>query len=181
MHALDLERLPVDENVTPAIAGFNMFGHTLAPGRRHARVRAVTAALEPADARFLDRPRLGVLTTSHTSGRWATPVPVWFEWDGSAVQMFTGARAPKVRRLGVDPRASLLVVNEVAEPEHWVAFDGTVRVSSDGVAELAERLAARYWDLADAAHAATLASWKAQADGMVRLTLTPERIRRYAG
>ena len=30
IHALDLERLPIDASVTPAIMGFNMFGHTLA-------------------------------------------------------------------------------------------------------------------------------------------------------
>jgi Raf kinase inhibitor-like YbhB/YbcL family protein len=29
VHALDVEHLPVDENVTPAIVGFNMSGHTL--------------------------------------------------------------------------------------------------------------------------------------------------------
>lgn len=30
VHALDVEQLPIDANVAPAIMGFNMFGHTLA-------------------------------------------------------------------------------------------------------------------------------------------------------
>jgi Raf kinase inhibitor-like YbhB/YbcL family protein len=30
VHALDLEQLPIDPGVTPAIMGFHMFGHTLA-------------------------------------------------------------------------------------------------------------------------------------------------------
>jgi Raf kinase inhibitor-like YbhB/YbcL family protein len=30
VHALDLETLPIDETVTPALLGFNMFGHTIA-------------------------------------------------------------------------------------------------------------------------------------------------------
>jgi Raf kinase inhibitor-like YbhB/YbcL family protein len=29
VHALDIEHLPIDENVSAAIVGFNMFGHTL--------------------------------------------------------------------------------------------------------------------------------------------------------
>jgi len=30
VHALDLEQLPIDASVAPAIMGFHMFGHTLA-------------------------------------------------------------------------------------------------------------------------------------------------------
>lgn len=30
VHALDLETLPIDETVTPALLGFSMFGHTIA-------------------------------------------------------------------------------------------------------------------------------------------------------
>ena len=30
VHALDVEQLPIDASVTPAIMGFQMFGHTLA-------------------------------------------------------------------------------------------------------------------------------------------------------
>jgi hypothetical protein len=135
--------------------------------------------LDPSDEAFLARPRLGNFTTAHTPGPWPAPVPVWFEWTGRVVEMFTGARSPKVRRLEVDPYASLLAANEVGEPEHWVALEGTVAIERDGVGELAERLAARYWDLSRPEHAATVAEWKDQARTMVRLVLTPEHARRY--
>jgi hypothetical protein len=143
-------------------------------------VTAPTVTLDPDDARFLARPRLGIFTTAQASGPWPGPVPVWFEWTGTTAEMFTGVQSPKMRRLDADPRASLLVVNDVGEAEHWVALEGRVSVQRDGVAELAERLAARYWDLGDPGHAATVETWKAQADSMVRLVLTPERLRRYA-
>jgi hypothetical protein len=46
--------------------------------------------------------------------------------------MFTSVLSPKVRRLQADPRASLLVVNHLAEPESWVAFDGPVSIQEEG-------------------------------------------------
>ena len=74
-------------------------------------------------------------------------VPVWFDWDGVTVQMFASADSPKMRRLQSDPRVSLLVSNDVDEPESWVAFDGSVTIDDSGGFELAESLAKRYWDL----------------------------------
>ena len=125
---------------------------------------------------FLSETRLGVLTMLNEQNE-PLAVPVWFEWDESAVRMFSFKRAPKVRRLRAHPRASLVAVNHIGEPEAWVAFDGDVAISDEGAMALAERLAPRYWDLSDAYHAKELADWRAHASRFCLLTLTPERIR----
>ncbi len=126
--------------------------------------------------RFLDRPRLGTLSTNRREG---TPmgVPVWFEWDGSVVRMFSATTAAKVKRLRNDPRASLLVTNHLDEHENWVAFDGKVTISDEGGIELAERLAPRYWDLEDSERLETLEVWRKGKDFMCLLTLDPTQIR----
>jgi len=125
---------------------------------------------------FLGETRLGIVTTLDAGGN-PVSVPVWFEWDGVVVRFFSFANAPKVARLRQRPRASLLVVNNVHEAEGWVAFDGTVAISHDGVMDLAERLAARYWDMTDPAHIKEFAGWRAMASRFCLLTLTPSRIR----
>jgi len=130
-------------------------------------------------AAFLATPRLGMLSTLRRDGSPIT-VPVWFEWDGAAVRIFTGRDDPKVRRLRRDPRASLLVANNVGEPEAWVAFDGAVTIERAGVLELAERLAARYWDMSDPAHERELASWRDAAAHLCVLVLAPHRVRTRA-
>ena len=48
--------------------------------------------------------------------------------------MFAGRTSAKVARLKEDPHASVLVTNQVGEPEAWVAFDAEV-IISDFVAE----------------------------------------------
>jgi hypothetical protein len=108
-------------------------------------------------------------------------VPVWFEWDGRRAEMFTSGLAPKVRRLANDPRASLLVARAAGEKEEWVSVDGSIEIHEEGALELAERLAARYWDLGDADHRATLELWRKAAGVLRRLELVPERIRSYVG
>ena len=134
-------------------------------------------AMTPAERdAFLAQVRLGILITLREDGS-PVAVPVWFEWDGAAVRVFTSVLSEKIRRLERDPRASLLVVNHVGEPEAWVAFDGTVTIKIDGGIELAERLARRYWDLADPEHNAELERWRAAAGALRVLELIPARIR----
>ncbi len=129
---------------------------------------------------FLAKVRLGSLATLRDDGS-PVAVPVWFEWDGAAVRCFTSAGSGKVRRLQRDPRASLLVVNNLDEPEAWVAFDGEVTITREGAIELAERLARRYWDLADPAHRAELETWRKAAAALRVLELIPKRIRTSSG
>ena len=137
--------------------------------------------LSDTDREFLARPRLGYLTVAPASQTgWPAPRPVWFEpTPAGEVQLFSFARSPKVARVRATPRASLLVANEVAEPEHWILFVGGAAVHADGAVELAERLAERYWDLADPARAASLQGFRTSE--LVRIVITPEKVTRYGG
>lgn len=140
----------------------------------------MAAMTEAAREAFLSRPRIGVLSMLAEDGA-PLAIPIWFEWDGHRVLMFTSETSPKVRRLRNDARATLLVAAEVSEKEEWVAIDGQVSIYPDGVIELAARLAARYWDLNDPERAATLQLWRDQASALRRLEIIPSRIRSYTG
>ncbi len=132
------------------------------------------AELTAADREFLATPRLGFLTVAGGDGL-PEPRPVWFEvTEDGAVQLFSLAGSPKVRRVRKDPRASLVAANAVDEPEYWVSIAGTASVEEDGGRELAARLGPRYWDLDDPERAAELESILA-AD-LVRIVIRPERI-----
>lgn len=124
---------------------------------------------------FLATPRLAILMTNRKEPA-PIGVPVWFEWNGSTVEMFAEASSPKVPRLGRDPNASVLVTNAVGEAEAWVAFDGTIEVNPGGI-ELATRLAERYWDLSIPAYRAVLEAWQQVPEALCQLSLTPSRIR----
>ncbi len=128
---------------------------------------------------FLAVNRYGILTTLRSDGS-PIAIPVWFDWDGSSVRMFTYAGSPKLRRLANDARASVLVTNHVDEKEKWVAFDGSVAVSDEGGLELAEKLAPRYWDLSDPARASTLEIWRSMKSGWRLLEMVPDEVRTYA-
>lgn len=126
---------------------------------------------------FLATPRLGILISARRDGR-PIGVPVWFEWTGTAVNMFAAIDSVKVRRLRRDPRASLLVTNRVDEREAWIAFDGDVSIDPDAGVDLAVRLAHRYWDLDDPLRRAELDAWQqAPPEAFCQLTLTPSEIR----
>ncbi len=128
---------------------------------------------------FLAVTRYGILSTLRSDGS-PIAIPVWFDWDGSSVKMFTTVASPKLRRLANDARASVLVTNHIDEKEKWVAFDGTVAVSDEGGFELAEKLAQRYWDLNDPARASALESWRAMESGWRVLEMVPDEVRTYA-
>lgn len=125
---------------------------------------------------YLRDTRIGVFSTS-SGAMWPVSIPIWYEWDGETIQMFSAQNAVKVRRTQSNPYASLMVSNTLQEPEYWVAVDGILTVHQDGAFELAERLAHKYWDLSNPERAATLEEWREVATSFVRLVLTPERIR----
>ncbi len=129
---------------------------------------------------FLAETRIGVLTTFGEDG-WPFSVPVWFEWDGTRARVFTNATSPKVGRLERDPRVSLLAVNKVGEPEYWVAIDGEAEIREEGAAELAKRLADRYWDMTDEEHTKTVDMWLDAGATLRLLEIVPTRIRTYSG
>ena len=128
---------------------------------------------------FLAANRYGILSTLRRDGS-PIAIPVWFDWDGTSVRMFTTAGSPKLRRLANDARASVLVTNHVDEKEKWVAFDGSVAVSDDGGLELAEKLAQQYLDLSDPSRSSALESWRAMESGWRLLEMVPDRVRTYA-
>jgi len=128
--------------------------------------------------RFLMEPRYGILNTLQKDGS-PIGVPIWFDWSGETVRMFTSVLSPKVKRLQADPRASLLVVNHLTEQESWVSFDGSVMIHGEGGIELAEKLAHRYWDLSDPIRQETLELWRKAAAALRVLELRPVRVRSY--
>ena len=128
---------------------------------------------------FLKEPRLAMLI--YPGSRPApTGVPVWFDWDGKMVRMFTGRTSPKVRQLTNNPNVSVLVTNRVGEPEGWVAFDGKVAIKDFSAADWSiflNRVAPRYWDLTDPAFAKEIEGWRAVPEAFVMLELEPEVVR----
>ena len=135
-----------------------------------------TDVLTPADLELLRRPLLGFVTTAGGPVP-PQPRPVWFEvTDDGAIQLFTPPNSPKVRQLRDDPRASFIVAAPADERERWVSVAGPVTVEPDGARELAERLAARYWDLDDEIRKEDL---KGLLDAeYVRLVIRPETVKR---
>ena len=134
-------------------------------------------------AAFLSRTRQGIWLTTNSDGD-ARGVPVWFDWDGSSVRIFSDARAVKVARLRDDPRVSLLVTNDLDEPPAWVRFDGQAAIDPDVDAKAfaTEVLAPRYWDLDAPEYASTVAQWRDAPDGaLVAIRLQPERVRSSQG
>ncbi len=131
-----------------------------------------------ARATFLAQTRLGFFSTLNPDGTPAT-IPIWFEWDGSRARMFTLATSPKLQRLQLDPRATLVIASSLGEKEEWVSLEGTITIQPEGGIELAERLAERYWDLGDPARMQTLQTWRDEASQLRLLELHPSRIRSY--
>ena len=81
-------------------------------------------------------------------------------------------------RLEKDPRASIVVAAPVGEPEHWIAVEGRVTMTSEGARDLADRLAARYWSDDDAARRAAIDAWKDSE--LVRIVLHAEKVQRLS-
>ena len=128
---------------------------------------------------FLKEPRLAILIYQ---GKRPSPtgIPVWFDWDGQALRMFTGADSAKIKYLRENPNASVLVTNHVGEPEGWVAFDGTIEISDFGAEDwqqLIDRVAPRYWDLNREPYGEEIKNWRASPQMFSSLTMIPDRIR----
>lgn len=128
----------------------------------------------PALDTFLRETRIAKLAYLQASGA-PTMVPIWFEWDSGVARMFTSRTSPKAKRITADPRVALSVEEPVGVPERWVTIEGEVSISDDGVVELIERLARRYYEPAKAEE--TIKAWTANPSMWVVLTVTPGRIR----
>ncbi|GIF73348.1 pyridoxamine 5'-phosphate oxidase family protein [Asanoa siamensis] len=133
------------------------------------------------DLALLARPLYAFLTVAPRGGRWPAPRPVWFEVTGDGdLQMFSLPDAPKLDRLREQPRASVVVAAPPGEPEHWVAVEGPVTLHEDGGADLAVRLAGRYWDLSapDPEHERLIEEYRA--GDLVRIVLHAEKVNRFS-
>ena len=128
--------------------------------------------------KFLAKTRYGYLTTLTGDGS-PRSVPIWFNWDGHAVTMFTSTNSHKVKRIRRDPRITLLVTSHLNEYEAWVSFDGIAKIRLEGGVELAAQLATKYWDLSDLNRKATVESWKTVPEHFCVIELVPTQIRSY--
>ena len=122
---------------------------------------------------FLKETRIGFLTTLNADGSPNT-IPLWYEWDGEKIRMFSSENTGKVRRARNDSRAVLAVAQGVGAMEDWVSVEGNVKVLSTGGKELALKLVPVYYDAERAQR--TLDVWTKK-DDWVLLELTPSRIR----
>ena len=96
-----------------------------------------SASLTTEDLEFLARPLHGFLSVAGGTQP-PQPRPIWFEATSEGtVQFFTEPGSLKVRRLGRDPRASLVVAAPVGERERWISVAGRTTVETDGAHDLA--------------------------------------------
>jgi PPOX class probable F420-dependent enzyme len=92
---------------------------------------------------LLDRPILAVLATRRRDGTTMLS-PVWFEWDGEAVVIWTGGPDDgKARHLAADPQATV-VVAESDLPYRGLEITGRGELTRDGFDAAIRRISARY-------------------------------------
>ena len=137
----------------------------------------MTAKITEAETAFLQARRLGMFSTAVGEG-WSRPVPVWYDWNGASVTVFSFRNAPKVARVRAEPRAHILMANHPDETEHWVSIAGTVTLS-DTDPEWLGRVAARYWDLSDPARGDVVREWQADVASLISLEITPTEVHTY--
>ena len=125
--------------------------------------------------RFLKETRIATLVTLQDDGS-PNALPLWYEWDGVHLWMFSSRNTGKVRRLSKDNRACVSVHDPVGAPEAWVSVEGTVELLDEGGKELACRLTSSYYEPEQAQK--TVDVWSKK-DDWVLLKLTPTRIRSY--
>jgi PPOX class probable F420-dependent enzyme len=126
---------------------------------------------------FLKEARIGTLSMVMAGGA-PTAVPIWYDWDGERVRMFTSRNSAKVARIRRDARVCLTVAEPTGVPEAWVSIEGTASIEEGGAFALAQRLAHRYYTLEKAAR--TLEVWGRTADVLVTVVVEPRRIRSSA-
>ena len=120
---------------------------------------------------FLELPIVAVLATYRADGT-VMLSPVWHEWRDGAFSVWTGgATEGKIRHLQADPRASLVVAEQVL-PYRGIEASGTATLSSEPFYEVLRRTAVRYAgpDKADA----MVAGYKEA--GLV-IRLVPDKVR----
>jgi PPOX class probable F420-dependent enzyme len=99
--------------------------------------------LQPNDlGDFLEQPRLATLATHFVDGTILLS-PVWYEWRDGGFTILIGNNEVKTRHLKRDPRASIVVAEDVL-PYRGIEVRGEATFSTDGLPEALLRLATRY-------------------------------------
>lgn len=91
---------------------------------------------------LLDKPLIAVLTTLMPDGQPQTE-PVWFSFEGGAVEVNTTRERQKGRNLERDRRATILLVDP-ANLNRWIEIRGDVSIETDGALAHLDRLTRRY-------------------------------------
>ena len=91
---------------------------------------------------LLERPLLAVLATYRRDGS-VLLSPVWHEWRAGGINIVTGSHGIKSKHLRRDPRA-VVVVCEQVPPYRGLELHAIPTLVTEGVAEVGERIATRY-------------------------------------
>jgi PPOX class probable F420-dependent enzyme len=91
---------------------------------------------------LLDQPLLAVLATHRRDGS-VLLSPVWHEWRDGGFSVVTGSQGVKAKHLRRDPRASIVVCEQVP-PYRGVELRTSARLATEEVGPAVERIAKRY-------------------------------------
>jgi PPOX class probable F420-dependent enzyme len=129
--------------------------------------------------KLLNQTMIATLSTLNEDGSPNT-MPLWYEWNGESILMFSAGNAGKIKRLRRDPRATLCIAEGVGAMEAWVSVEGSVEVIDDlqRTRDFACGLAERYYEPERAKPTVEAYS---KAEGVVILELKPSRIRSIWG
>jgi PPOX class probable F420-dependent enzyme len=121
---------------------------------------------------FLAHPHIATLVTLREDGS-PGAAPLWFEWDGTKVLLFSPWRTAKVQRLMAEPRCAVSITAPSGQAPAWVTVEGLASVSAGGI-QLARRLVSRYYppEVGDAA----MARWESDPDSLALVTVSPTRV-----
>ncbi len=122
---------------------------------------------------FLKKTQIATLVTLNSDGS-PNAMPLWYEWNGEKLRMFSSHNTGKIRRLKQDNRACVGVHDPVGVPESWVTVEGTIELKDTGGRELALKLVPIYYSEKKKIEK-TLEVWSKKTN-WVLLELTPSRI-----
>jgi PPOX class probable F420-dependent enzyme len=103
----------------------------------------LSTARDRAINEWLEQDLIIWLTTVGPSGRPHT-IPVWFDWDGESILIFSEPETRKIRDLRGNPAVSLALQTR-DEGEEVIFFEGDAALTTESSAELlTERYAKKY-------------------------------------
>ncbi len=125
------------------------------------------AELSEKQARFLDNPYVGVVTTLREDGSPHATV-VWVDGGDGTVSFNTARGRAKERHLNRDPRVAITVVDP-QNSYQWVSLSGTAELTEDGADPQIDRLAKKYLGKDEY-------PWRSADEQRVMVKIRPEKI-----